>query len=194
MRKQLIWVVSILAGMSLLVNCGRDDVQMDEEGELVVKAGELSVHFERIEPISETYMIFGGQHLQHKNAISSISLSTLSMEDARPIYANYPDFHMCASPGAALAKEAVGHMNIIPANSDVLDSLKEVLSEHRKSLQPGGGRVCVRLEGTTLEMTAAMVPKVGEDIIDELPSQALRDYVLVESAEIVDAQTALEDT
>ena len=192
MRKPLIWVFAMLAGMSLLVNCGRDAVQMDEEGEFVVEVGELNVHFERIEPISETYMIFGGQYLRHKNAISSVSLSTLSMEDARPIYANYPDFHMCASPGAALAKEAVGHMNIIPANSDVMDSLKEVLSEHRKSLQEGGDRVCVRLEGATLEMTAAIVPKVNEDIIDELPSHAFSDYVLVELAEIVDAQTALE--
>jgi hypothetical protein len=104
MKKQLIWVFAVLAGVSLLANWGRDSVQMDEEGELVAEAGELNVHFERIEPISETYMVFSGQHLQHKNAISSVSLSTLSMEDARPIYANYPDFHMCASPGEALAK------------------------------------------------------------------------------------------
>jgi hypothetical protein len=194
MKNFLLSLVAILTVMAMLLNCGKEAVQIDEDGELALETSDFDVYFELIEPFSETYMVFGGSQMRHKNSFSSIILSTISMEDARPIYANYPDFHKCASPGAALAKEAVGEMNIIPSDSSVLDSLKEVLSEHKASFKDGGDRVCVKLEGKMLEMTSVIVRKVDEDIIDQLPNQARDNYFLVESAEIVDAEASLNDS
>jgi hypothetical protein len=113
------------------------------------------------------------------------------MKDARPIYEKHPDFHKCASPGAARAKKAVRQMNIVPSDSYVLDLLQEALAEHARGLRHGGDRVCVRLEGAKLEMTAAMIREANVDIMDKLPSQVRTDYYLVKSAEIVEAMTAL---
>jgi hypothetical protein len=41
-------------------------------------------------------------------------------------------------------------------------------------------------------MTAAVVRAADEDIMDDLPRQARTNFFYVESAEIVDAQSALE--
>jgi hypothetical protein len=194
MKNLLLSLVAMLTVMAVIINCEKVTVQIDEEGELAVETADFDVYFELLESFSETYMVFGGGQMRHQNSFSKITLSTISMEDARPIYANYPDFHKCASPGAALAKDAVGQMNIIPSDSSVLDSLKEVLSEHKASFKEGGDRVCVKLEGKMLEMTSVIVRKADEDILDQLPNQARDDYFLVESAEIVDAQAALNDS
>jgi hypothetical protein len=169
-----------------------DSVEFGEDDELIVDAGDFDVYFDLMEPISETYMVFGGQHMKHKNAIGSVTLAAISMTDAIPIYERYPDFHRCSSPGAARAKNAVNQMNLVAADSDVLDTLKTVLSEHNDSIRQGGDRVCVRLDGAVLEMTAAVVREADEDIMGKLPRQARSNDFYVESAEIVDAQSALE--
>ena len=83
-------------------------------------------------------------------------------------------------------------MNIIAADSSVLETLNEALSEFNNSIGKGSDRVAVYLEGVKLEMTAAIVRKADEDILDRLPQQSRSDYFLVEFAEMVDAQTALE--
>jgi len=191
MKNLQVFLVMILAGMAVLAGCGKSSAPTVTIDEVVVATEEMDVHFTRLEPFAETYMVFGGLHMTQKNAIGKVTLAALSMEDARPIYAEHPDFDKCTSPGAARAKKAVCQMNLVPADSAVLEVLKEALAEHARSLRPGGDRVCVRLEGAKLEMTAAMVREAKADILDELPSQVRRDYYLVESAEIVEAMTAL---
>jgi hypothetical protein len=194
MKNLIIYFIGVFAGLALIAGCGMnsDSVEFGEDDELIVDAGDLDVYFELIEPISETYMVFGGQHVKHNNAVGSVTLATLSMADAILIYDRYPDFHRCSSPGAVQAKKAVNQMNIVAADSDVLEALKAVLSEHNDSIRQGGDRVCVRLDGAVLEMTAAVVRAADEDIMDDLPRQARTNFFYVESAEIVDAQSALE--
>ena len=194
MKNLAVYLIMIFIGFALITGCGMnsDSVEFGEDDELIVDAGDFDVYFDLMEPISETYMVFGGQHMKHKNAIGSVTLAAISMTDAIPIYERYPDFHRCASPGAARAKKAVNQMNIVAADSDVLDTLKAVLSEHNDSIRQGGDRVCVRLDGAVLEMTAAVVREADEDIMGKLPRQARSNYFYVESAEIVDAQSALE--
>ena len=184
----------IFAGMTLMAACGMssDSAYFNEDEALVVDAGDLDVYFMLNESFSETYMVFGGQKLTHKNAIGNVTLAAIGMADAIPIYERYPDFHRCSSPGAAQAKNAVNQMNIVAADSDVLDTLKEVLSDHNDSIRQGGDRVCVKLDGAVIEMTAAVVRAVDEDILGKLPRQARSNFFYVEYAEIVDAQSALE--
>ena len=54
-----------------------------------------------------------------------------------------------------------------------------------------GDRVCVRLQGGFLEMTAAKDPETETDFLAQLPAQLPREYYLVESAEMVEATSAL---
>jgi hypothetical protein len=165
---------------------------VEEDNELYVEAGDFDVYFKLLEPFSETYMLFGGDKMTHNAAIGNVWLATISMEDARPIYAKHPDFYRCASPGAARAKKALKTMNIITADSYVLAALNEAIAELNNRIGRGGDRVAVRLEGVTLEMTAAIVRQADEDIMDQLPKQARSNYFLVESVEMVEAQAELE--
>jgi hypothetical protein len=83
-------------------------------------------------------------------------------------------------------------MNIVTADSYVLAALNEAVAELNNRIGRGGDRVAVRLEGVTLEMTAAVVRQADEDIMDQLPKQARSNYFLVESIEMVEAQAELE--
>ena len=196
MRRSFIFIVVILAAVFVMrgywQRSAKEAVAFTEDNELYVEAGELDVYFELLEPFSETYMLFGGNRETHKSAFNEFSLFVISMADARPIYQEHPDFFMCASPGAPRAKKAVQAMNIIAADSDVLQALNEAVSEFNNSIGKGGDRVAVYLEGAKLEMTAAIVRKADEDMLDRLPQPSRSDYFLVEFAEMVDAQAALE--
>lgn len=204
MRKPLIYVFAIVAAMAFVPGCGQDFVNetitisedeavtISEDNELYVEAGDFDVYFALLEPFSETYMLFGGDRVTHEGAFNNFWLAAISMEDARPIYEKHPDFYRCASPGAARAKKALQTMNIVTADSYVLEALNEAVSEFNDRIGQGGDRVAVRLEGVKLEMTAAIVRGADEDILDRLPQQARSNYFLVETVEMVAAQTALE--
>ena len=203
MRKPLIYAFAIAAAVAMLTACeqdsvtetvatGDDTVVTIEMNELYVAAGDFDVYFALHEPFEETYMLFGGDQVTHQGAFNNFWLAAISMDDARPIFEAYPDFHRCASPGAARAKKALKMMNIIVTDSDVLKALKEAVSEFNRKIGKGGDRVAVRLKGVKLEMTAARVRGADRDMLDRLPQEARSNYFLVESAEMVSARTALE--
>jgi len=202
MGKPFIYVVVILAAVAIIADrwhrSDKEDVTIKEavtitEGnELYVAAGDFDVYFKLLEPFSETYMLFGADRTTPKAAFNEFWLSVINMEDVRPIYAEHPDFYMCASPGAAKAKKAVQTMNIIAADSDVLQALNEAVSEFNNRIGKRGDRLAVMLEGVKLQLTAAIVRDADQDMLNRLPIQSRSNYFLVEFAEIVDAQAALE--
>ena len=100
----------------------------------------------------------------------------------------YPDFHKCKSPGAAVAQNALLRLYIIPADSEVLNILKNAVSQHEKNFKNKGDRIFVKLEGEVLRMTKAIIRKVNGDVTDQVPSQMRRDRYLVKSVEIVEAK------
>jgi hypothetical protein len=83
-------------------------------------------------------------------------------------------------------------MNIISADSSVMDALHEAVSAYKNSIGRDGDRVAVILEGVKLEMTAAIVRDADEDMSERLPKASRENYFLVESVEIIDAIAALE--
>jgi hypothetical protein len=196
MRKSFICIVLILAAGAIMrgywQRSAKEAVAFTEDNELYVEAGELDAYFELLEPFSETYMLFGATRATHKEEFNEFSLHAISMADLRPIYREHPDFYMCKSPGAPRAQKAVQSMNIIAADSSVLEALNEAVSESNNSTGKGIDRVAVYLEGVKLELTAAIVRKADEDILDRLPQPSRSNYFLVEYAEKVDAQAALD--
>ncbi|NIO28661.1 MAG: hypothetical protein GTO29_08920 [Candidatus Latescibacteria bacterium] len=186
--KLIIPTIAILSLM--LLNCSQSGPSITTD-EVIVKADKLDVHFSRIRSFANTYVIFGGIEMNQSAAISKISLSGLEINIARSIYSRYPDFHMCKSPGAPLAQREVRDLDIVPANSNVMKNLKKTLALHKKSLEPDGKRVCVRLEGEVLKLKSAIVRQLNEDITSQLPPQVHHDYYLVESAEVIEFQEAI---
>ena len=196
MRKSFLCIVLIVAAVFITRGYwqrpAKEAVAFTEDNELYVEAGEFDVYFELLEEFSDTYMLFGGNRETHKEAFNEFSLAAGSMQDLRPIYREHPDFYMCKSPGAPRAQKVVQSMHIIAADSSVLEALNEVVSEYKNSIGKRDDHVAVYLEGVKLEMTAAIIRRADEDMLDRLPQPSRSEYFLVEYAEIVDAQAALD--
>jgi len=123
------------------------------EGDSVtVDAGDYDLKFEALREYQKTYMLFGGSYSKDKSSINPIKLAGLGIVDAKNIYARYPDFHRCESPGAALAQPKVKSLNLIPADKQALYELRKSLKDHKDNLGQDGDRVCVSLVGKTLRM------------------------------------------
>ena len=87
------------------------------EGDQVLLAtGDLDVRFAKGKTFEDTYMVFGGGELEHRNAVANVTIAGLSLRHAKPIYRRYPDFHRCASPGAGIAKDKIVQLDMIPAD------------------------------------------------------------------------------
>ena len=123
------------------------------EGDSVtVDAGDYDLKFEALREYQKTYMLFGGSYSKDKSSINPITLFGLGIVDAKNIYARYPDFHRCESPGAALAQPKVKSLKLIPADKQALYELRKSIKEFEDNLGQDGDRVCVSLVGKTLRM------------------------------------------
>jgi hypothetical protein len=191
MMKQTKCLILILAVVFLFVNCGGESGPTVTDNEVIVETGTLDVHFSRVKPFAQTYLIFGGIEMKQSDAFTKVSLSGLEVDIARSIHARYPDFHLCKSPGASLAQKALRQLDIVPADSEVMEVLRKTLADHQTSIGEGGKRTCVRLGGEVLKLDSAIVRQNSQDITNELPPQMHHEYYFVKSAEMVDAQQAL---
>ena len=189
-----IWKVfpflAVLIFPPLLVNCSQSAPSLTDE-EVVVKAGQLDVHFSRVKPFAATYMLFGGAENNHGNAFTQITLFGLEQNKAKYIHSRFPDFYKCKSAGAPMAQKETCQLDIVAADSKVLKNLKKSLSEFNKNVGNDGDRVCVRLKGEILRLTSAVVREMDQDITNELPPAIHKDYFFVQSAELTGFQQAI---
>jgi hypothetical protein len=135
-------------------------------------------------------MLFGGSYIAHKNTIGPIFLAGLAIEDAEGIYASYPDFFMCASPGASLAKSLIYDLSLIPYSSSVLRTLKTAVNEFNQNIRKGGERVCVALEGEQLEMQSVTIKQTKEEVGHRFGPKR---FYLVRFAEQVECKSLFEN-
>ncbi len=160
------------------------------EGDSVtVDAGDYDVNFEASREYQKTYMLFGGGYSKDKSSINPITLFGLGIVDAKEIYARYPDFHRCDSPGAAFAQPKVKWLNLIPADEQALTELRESIKEFEDNLGQDGARVCVSLVGKTLLMKSAKVPEMQMDRNGELHPPT---YHLISSSKRIDCRNLLD--
>ena len=159
---------------------------------VTVDAGDFVAKLSVTGEYKKTYMIFGGTHFKDKQFIRSISLSGLRIADAKRIYARYPDFHLCASPGAALAQPKVESLDLIPVDKRAFNELLDSLNQHKKNFANGDGRICVSLSGKTLSPNYTDI--VGKNSTEEMrylfqiPQGS---YYLINSAKILDCKNLL---
>lgn len=174
------------AAVLLLAGCTRGVEVTDAE--VRIRTDDFDAVFARTGPLSDTYLLFGGGHFAEKNILAPIVLAALPLADAKAIHAAYPDFHRCASPGAEDAKARIVTLSVIASGSDVLDALRDALSRQDANLKSGGDRICIRVQGSTLELKSLRLRDSGEDLTGTAPPQT---YVLITSVESVEAQAAL---
>jgi hypothetical protein len=167
---------------------GGPDLTIDGD-RVLLATGDLDVEFSRGKSFEDTYMLFGGMHLEHRNAIASLSLAGLSMRHAKPIYRRFPDFDRCASKGAPLAKARVQDLNMVPADGETLQVIASTIEQFEENIRSGGERVCLQLSGSKLKLDSVEVREVGEDVTDTIK---MSDFQLVESASPVNCKELLE--
>jgi hypothetical protein len=191
MKTALVLLAIAVAGwfaFQAIVGPGGPDLTI-QDSEVLLATDDLDVKFARGKSFEETYMLFGGMHVQHPNAVANLSLAGLSMRHARPIARRFPDFDRCASPGAALAKPKVASLDMVPRDGETLDVLTQSLAEFKQNLESGGDRVCIQLSGENLTLTSAELREMGEDVTDTF---RMSEFFLVDSANRVDCKEALE--
>jgi hypothetical protein len=179
--------VAVLLGIQKIVSSKGPDLTITGD-EVLLAAGDLDYRFAKGKSFEGTYMLFGGANTDHRNAIANVMLAGLSVRDAKQIHSRYPDFHRCASPGAALAKNKIVDLSMVPADGKTLASLKSTVEEFNDNIRDGGDRVCVQLHGSRLKLKSAEVRQVGENVTDTIQ---MTDFYLVDSASRVECQLVL---
>ncbi len=160
------------------------------EGDSVtVDAGDYDVTFEAFREYQKTYMLFGGGYSKDKSSIHPITLFGLGIVDAKKLYARYPDFHRCDSPGTALAQPKVKWLNLIPADKQALNELRKSIKEFEDNLGQDGDRVCVSLVGKTLVMKSSKVPVMQMDSNGKLHPPT---YHLISSSKRINCKNLLD--
>ena len=92
-----------------------------------------------------------------------------------------------------MAQNALVDLHIIPVDSEVLNILKNAISQYEKNFRNGGDRIFVKLEGEALEMTSIINRKWNSDVMDQFPARMRHGYYLVKSAEIIEARIVFEE-
>ncbi len=152
------------------------------------EAGDYGAKLLDSREFQNTYMLFGGGYFEDKNLMNPIALAGIEIADAKRIYARYPDFHLCASPGAALAQPKVKHLNLIPADGQVLDELMATIEEYEDNLGNDGDRVCVSLTGE-IQVIRSALPEHNIGITDQPLRQT---FHLIHSSERIDCKSLLD--
>jgi hypothetical protein len=172
------------------VGCGGSAPEVTET-EVVLHAGQLDARFARGAPFSGTYMLFGGGVMNHPNAITRVSLAGLPDYAAKYIYQQYPDFHMCKSPGAPMAQNETRQIDVVCANSKIERRLKKALSMHDKGIRESGERVCVTIAGEMLSLRSVVITEMNEDITDEFTRRGTNEFYFVTDVTIGNFQEAV---
>jgi hypothetical protein len=179
--------VGVLLGIRQIASSKGPDLTITGD-EVLLATGDLDYRFSKGKSFDGTYMIFGGDHTDHRNAISNVILAGLNVRDAKRIHQRYPDFHRCASPGAALAKDKIVDLQMVPTDGKTLATLRSSIDEFKDSIQNDGDRVCVQLHGSRLKLTSAEVREVGESVTETIK---MTNFYLIDSASHVECQQVL---
>ena len=159
---------------------------------VVVQTDDIEATFRRLAPVSETYMVFGGNNDQRQNSMVHALVAGLPMPKARAIHASYPDFHRCASPGASQAKRLTEEMSLIATTRAAHDALIEVVDLHDERVRSGGDRTCLTVSGAQLMLDSIHLRQDGRDITQDVSKHFSRSrFFLAEEVEIPDCVTLL---
>ncbi len=159
---------------------------------VVVRTHDFEATFRRLVPVSQSYMVFGGNNDQHRNGLTHALVAGLPMSHARAIHASYPDFHRCASPGASQAKRLIEDMSLIATTRAARDALIEVVNLHDERIRAGGDRTCLTLSGAQLMLDSIHLRQDGQDVTHEVGRHFSRShFYLAEQVEIPDCATLL---
>jgi hypothetical protein len=164
--------------------------QIDDQ-HVALETADFNVRFSRLEPFSDSFMIFGGSDAQPRNMMTHVTLSGLPVRHARSIAQSYPDFHMCKSPGARQAQQLTKTMNFVAADRQIQKTLSEALDLFNDRLTPDGERTCVTVSGERLKLESVHLKQNGMDVTSDVVPTIKMQVYLASDAEVADCKTLL---
>ena len=163
-----------------------------EVSQVVVRTGDFEMTFRKVGPLSGSFMVFGGNNDQHRNLATHAVVAGLPMQQARAIHSSWPDFHRCASPGAAQAKRYIEDLSLIASTRAARDTLVDVVDLHTERIRSGGDRTCLTVAGERLMLESVRLRQNGENLTQEVGRAFSRShFYLAEQVEIPDCMTLL---
>ena len=192
--KTLLFLILAAAGAYALVNhVSVSSGNVRTEGRYtIVDTGEIEVRFLRAGSASESFMVFGGTAERHTNSFTDATMSTLDSYQARAISQRHPDFHRCASPGAAQAKRLIETTHFVAPSGGIQRKLRGAVEEHERRVGNSGDRMCVNVRGHELVLDSIRVKQNGMDLTSQFaPHFRGSQFLLAESVETPDCRTLL---
>jgi hypothetical protein len=163
-------------------------VVVDTGARVSLVKGRVAEEFARSEEFRGVFMVFGGSpEREFGNEAGQAFLAGLTLADAQSLTAQYPDFYMCASPGAARVKDAMVHMSLVASDAVVRDRIDRAIRDHDARVVAGGKRLCVTITGHTLRRLSHRIDG-QEAVVTELTPFT---YVAVQRFDAQDCQPLL---
>ncbi len=160
--------------------------------EVVVETKQLRVHFTKVGSFSDSFMVFGGHNQRMTNRVDDASMATLAMRHAELISLTYPDFHRCASPGAAQAQQLTETSNFIGASRAAKRALVKAVDLHGERVRSSGDRTCISVSGSQLVFDSLELKETGQDLTAEMGSPFEQgSYYLAERVELPSCEDLL---
>lgn len=142
-----------------------DLVQMDGDS-LVLHEEDVTARFVVGASYTKTVMLFGGEPVEHDNAVSNVYIIGLDKMDALMLAEKYEDFYLCNSPGGEEAQNYILDYDLVPATCLVYDQIIMALRQFDTNNAAGGDRVSLRFDGAPLELDSVIVDATGEDVTE----------------------------
>ena len=154
---------------------------------------QIRARFLRTSRLDGEWMIFGGDPGGRKNSLVHATVAGLDVRSARGIASQYPDFHLCKSPGAARAQNLTEAFSYVAANRSARNAMREALRLHGERVAAGGERTCLRVRGSELALQEIRLADGNRDLSGEmLPAFRKTRFVLAEHAEVTDCRALLQ--
>lgn len=120
------------------------------------------------EELEGTFLVWGAHEGCSDSRGSCGALTVLPIEVATRLARRYPDFHRCASPGAAEGKANTYDLQLLVPDSKTRTAIAGIATDHDRRIRESGNRLCVTLRGSYVDfvqvelggstLTAAQVP------------------------------------
>ncbi len=194
MGRLLIFVLAVGGGYLLIDKVGVSPFGGPQVSarEVVVETQQFRVRFTKLGSFSDSFMVFGGNADRVTNSTTDATMATLAMRHAELIHLTYPDFHRCASPGAAQAQRLTETSHFIGVGRSAKRTLAKAVKLHGERVRGNGERTCLSVSGAQLVFDSIALKHDGRDMTSELGRTfETGTYYLAERVEIPSCEALL---
>jgi len=139
-----------------------------EGNELLVESQEYSVRFQRNGAFAGTYLLVGVASQDWGREPVNVRVRAFDRAAARDYLRSYPDLHRYGSESSARLSAIAPRVSLIAANWKTYGDLRALIDTDEQRTAAGGERLCLRVSGESVTLTAAESLDDGRDATDLL--------------------------